>query len=308
MGVAVVVDFRKCADLAREITRDRKAATTSEESEAVWKRAEEALADCAESWALRGSAAWALYQARIRNAAPDVPPHDTFETVLRIGQLVDPNRYGPVSCWVTAVNETLERWSKSTDNSTALLAVDLLGRVDRTSLAREKSDFNGQTYPSQTERFYDAASKILSRRGHHELLVRLADEGLEEGVMPTGEKRGWVHFRLARAILESDPPRARANLLRALEVAREVAKLSLLVRANRLCNLQDEALEVATEAVLALDAKDLPFNTRLFVDLAEMTENDTIARLCVTIAQNSDPSEVAVMLHQLRRSLRRNNP
>jgi len=298
----------KCRALANEISTARKAAKSAAEIEAVLANAESALAQCGGVWALQGAAAWVLRDARTKVIPQGTPAADTLTVVKRIGELTDPKRYGPISCWVTAVNDVLVQWSKSGNTAELAAAVDLIRIVDDSQLMRERGTFNGKEQPSQAERFFATATKIVAKsQGNDGLLVRLAEAALS-GDIQLGEADGrWIRYRLAKAILDADPHRARALLEEAAEGSNESAILRLLVTSLRRCGEPHREHEVVEQIVAEIDANQIKFMVSAFNDLAELSDNPEVVELSrsvVHLERNGDGGmELAQALMRLRRLL-----
>lgn len=300
----------KCRALANEISTARKAAKTAADMETVLAKAESALSQCSGVWALQGAAAWVLRDARIKNIPQGTPAFDTLAVVKRIGELTDPNRYGPVSCWVTAVNDVLLHWSRSEDSAELGAAVDLIKLVDESQLVRERGTFNDRTQPSQAERFFPNATKLVARsQGNDGLLIRLAEAALKEDVQLGEPDARWIRYRLAKVILDSDPERARTLLEEATKESNESAILRLLVTSLRRCGEQERARDLVEQIVVEIDAAQIKYMVSAFSDLAELSDNPEVVELSTSVAQLAKSGQgvevdLAQALMRLRRLLR----
>lgn len=266
-----------CEQIAQEIKSARANATTDEDALTVLARAEAAFEKCADNWALRSQLAWAIWDARIKRAPGLVRAGDLADTVIRIRDVQPGARYGAASCYVRAVTDTLERLSSLEPLPHDDVVERILEGFETRQLESQRGKFQGRIQPSQAERFYNSATRCLARFDKlRAKQIEMCREALSSNVFEDPQESRWISYRLAKA-MESDDPQGALAILESLPIQARGSEMSILyVRLLRTAGRATDAFRVAAEAARALGAKDLVFSVGLLVDLAELSDSESL--------------------------------
>ena len=283
---AMTMSDEDCKKVAEEIAAARRNANSSDEARVVLDRAESALQTCPDNWNIRTQLAWAIWEACIKQAPVGTKATDFAAAVDRIREVQPDPRYGPLSCYVRAVTDSLDSISGLDDRASRPAVGAILKDFDTSQLDFAQGIYKDKPQPSQAARFFSAATAALN--GIDELVdlqVEICNAALSSGAFLDAVDAKWITYRLARATEDTDPARALALLEGLPTGARDVTMAVLFVRLLRKANRDTEALHVATEAVLGIRADRLKFSIGLLVDVAEMVASRELKKDIVSLVR-----------------------
>jgi len=227
------------------------------------------------SYKVRGALSWSIYAAKVKGfQAAGSQSRELSAAVREIRQLSEPNPYGKISAYVLAVHEAVTLLSEAGRHAVAL---ELLEEIDSTKLMRDESTFNGKRMASQLERWYNDLTKELSALQDLPNLKKKCEEALSSGLYKNDGDKVWLRYRLALALVESDP----ASALELIDQVKKIKNEPWVIRHRARClyNLgqQDQAEQECRIALGGVNIKKPEFAIRILEDMFNYTEDDETA-------------------------------
>ncbi len=227
------------------------------------------------SYKIKGNLSWSIYSAKVKGFKAAGSQSSALVTAVReIRRLGDPNPYGKISAYVLAVHEAVTLLSEAGRHAVAL---ELLKEIDSTKLMRDESYFNGKRMAGQLERWYNDLTKELSALQDLPNLKEKCEEALNSGLYKNDEDKVWLRYRLALALVESDP----ASALELIDQVKKIKNEPWLIRHRARClyNLgqQDQAEQECRVALGGVNLKKPEFAIRILEDMFNYTEDDETA-------------------------------
>jgi hypothetical protein len=240
---------------------------------------------------------FSAYPWSLLTAARLMRDHEQIERLIELLTLDDPLLISSISeskypsqrdQWVNLAIEAGKR-ILGADNLTQSRAktveqiLENLKKLDSlVGLSNEKPniDVDGKKkrIPSAKQRFVLQYSRFLQAMERDKQLVEFCDDAIAKQVFLRDPNLKWILYRLARALIHSNPERA----LKACDdfIALEYRPYSLLLRAEILLAKgdQDAALKETAHSLQIISNRDLPFITKNLTFLAELTDDITIKR------------------------------
>ena len=227
------------------------------------------------SYKVKGALSWAVYSAKVKDFKVAGTQSSALAAAVReIRKLTEPNPYGNISAYVTAIHEAVTLLSEAGRHTTA---IELLGEIDSSKLMREESTFNSRRVPSQLERWYNDFSKELSAVQDWTRLKRVCDDALKSGLYKSDSDKVWLRYRLALATVDSDP----AGALELIDMVKKIKNESWLIRHRAKClyNLgqHDQAEQECRVALGGVNIRKPEFAIRILEDMFNYTEDEEAA-------------------------------
>ena len=266
-----------CKEIGRQVTELRKRGRCDE----ALRLGYEHLGNCQESWGLRGSLAWAVRECKVKKFDPKNPnanPHDLVAAVKEIQSLNDFNLYDKVSVFVTASFEAANHLVEAQQHE---LALGVMESLDKESLSRTPNEFEGKVYPSQIQRWYSGMTKILAGLERWESTAQMCEEALASGLFPDAETSLWFHYRLALALVDSNPDRALQEFDLVFRQKPEWWVIGHKARCLRALNREQEALEAFKMALGGINARSIVFGVKILEEMYEIVGDVELKTLIV---------------------------
>ena len=227
------------------------------------------------SYKVRGALSWSIYYEKVKGfKAAGSQSRELSAAVREIRQLSEPNPYGKISAYVLAVHEAVTLLSEAGRHAVAL---ELLKEIDSTKLMRDESTFNGKRMASQLERWYNDLTKELASLEDLSNLKSACEEALNSGLYKSDEEKVWLRYRLAVALVDTDP----ASALELIDQVKKIKNESWLIRHRARClyNLgqQDQAEQECRVALGGVNVKKPEFAIPILEDMFNYTEDDETA-------------------------------
>ena len=227
------------------------------------------------SYKVRGALSWSIYSAKVKGFTEAGNQSRALATAVReIRKLSEPNPYGKISAYVLAVHEAVSLLAEAGRHTVAL---ELLKEIDSTKLMRDVSVFKEKKIPSQLERWYNDLTKALASLEDLSNLKSVCEEALSSGLYKSDEDKVWLRYRLAIALVDTDP----ASALELIDQVKKIKNESWLIRHRARClyNLgqQDQAEQECRVALGGVNVKKPEFAIPILEDMFNYTEDDETA-------------------------------
>ena len=227
------------------------------------------------SYKVKGGLSWAIYSAKVKDFKAAGGQSAVLAAAVReIRKLSEPNPYGNISAYVTAIHEAVSLLSEAGRHNTA---IELLREVDSTQLMRDESTFNGRRVPSQLERWFNDYSKELSAVQNWNWLKTVCEDALKSGLYKSDEDKMWLRYRLALATVDTDP----AGALELIDMVKKIKNEPWLIRHRAKClyNLgqHDQAEQECRVALGGINIRKPEFAIRILEDMFNYTEDEDAA-------------------------------
>jgi tetratricopeptide (TPR) repeat protein len=258
-----------CKEIGRQITALRKSGQCEEAIRLGYAH----LGGCQDSWALKGSLAWAVREYKIKNFDPknqDSNPQDLVAAVKEIQSLNDFKLYDEVSVFVIASFEAANHLVEVQQHE---LALGVLKSLDKESLSRNPNSFEGRKYPSQIQRWYSGMAKTLAGLEWWEDTTKVCEEALASGLFPDDESSLWLHYRLALALVDSNPARALQEFDVVFKQKPEWWVIGNKARCFRALGREQEALDAFKTALGGINAKSIVFGVKILEEMFEIVSD-----------------------------------
>lgn len=266
-----------CKEIGRQVTALRKSGRCEE----ALRLGYEHLPKCSDSWGLKGSLAWTVRECKVKNFDPknrDTNPQDLVAAVKEIQSLNDFKLYDEVSVFVTASFEAANHLVEAQQHE---LALSVMMSLDKQSLSRTPNSFEGKLYPSQIQRWYSGLTKILAGLERWEVTVEMCEEALASGLFPDDESALWIHYRLALALVESNPDRALQEFDLVFRQKPEWWVIGHKARCLRALNKEQEALEAFKMALGGINSGSIIFGVKILEEMYEIVGDVELKTLIV---------------------------